>query len=891
MNAKKTLSRAFALSCVAVLNCALAALSVGAEEYTLKSSLSGSDFDWSSGDSYVGDVAPSKGDYVTIPEDMDAKLSSSSPSWDFVTNTIARIRPITPTSRLVVDVPENEVAEFPCEVTIAAKRSSEYYGKGNLTKIGLGELKLSATADPESYFSIMIVSNGTLTLLENAASGDKYYFDELHVCSNALLNAVNNGGHTVCRMFFGEGTIHGSHNGRFQTIFSQTDKSVFHGMFTGFTNSFLYVASPVELWGTNSTATGVIKAYGAERNTIETGAALGMVSFAKEGDVCGTIGRRKLVQLGDSEDNQGGGIRYLGSGGTVNDFTFNVRGEGVGSFVFLDAGQNGGLLVTNCTCETGTKAAAMHREFILTGTGSHTNRFHCWLRERAKDDKWCPIHLVKRGTCTWRLHQHKKTETALTGGVSVENGTLQYDTIADAGQFCSLGFATNLYEAYTGALDPSRKVDWAIALGTAAGTQGTIEYTGKNDVYSTNRIIALKGDGRILHNKDTLFRFSGIKSSGDNAKTLTLDGEGSNRNQIMNLSDADGGAISITKSGSGLWELLPSVSFSGDLTVEGGCLNLVAPTYSWFRFVLRQSYTDAENAPNKKFKLREMAFFDADGVSQSIGLQFGDNWRNLPPGQFAYAKDGNNYSSENLNSLFDDSDSEGSATLGTAPVVEDESTWMPLIFRMPAGANGINSFDFAYDVSANGTTRGLQPGSFYVEGSVDGFEWTRLFETNNVVSPGSGYWLSKPKFYSAGSLTLAITDEAKRRQGFIFEQPENAARISLQGSVCVKHGATLNSCGGRQGISSFKIDMTTGGGTLNGFDFAQSGTISLVNVPEDMEYGMNASFNPVNCIGMDNLSDWTLLVNGEETVRHKVRVSADGNVRVTKIAAMRVIIR
>jgi hypothetical protein len=860
-------------------------------DFTLKSELDGMDFDWSSGESYIGGVAPSQGDYVTIPENMDAKLSSASESWTFVTNRIARIRPLTPTSRFVVDVPENAVAELPCEVTIAAKRSSEYYGKGNLTKVGLGELKLCSAADPEAYLSIMVVSNGTLTLLENATSGTKYYFDELHVCSNALLNAVNNGGHTVCRKFFGEGTIHGSHNGRFQTVSSQTEKSVFHGMFTGFTNSFLYVASPVELWGTNSTATGVIKAYGAERNTIETGAALGMVSFAKEGDVCGTIGRRRLVQLGDSEDNQGGGIRYLGAGGMVDDFTFNVRGEGLGSFVFLDAGLNGGLTVTNCTCETGTKGAAMHREFILTGSGAHTNNFHCWLRERAKDDKWCPFHLVKRGSCTWRLHQHRRTDTALTGGVSVENGTLQYDTIADAGTFCSLGFATNLYDAYTGPSDVSKKVDWAIALGTASGTQGTIEYTGSEEVYSTNRIIALKGDGRILHNKDTLFRFSGIKSSGDNAKTLTLDGEGSNRNQIMNLSDADGGAISITKRGSGLWELMPSVSFRGDLTVDDGCLNLVAPTYTWFRFVHQQSYTD-EAYPdlNKKFKLREMAFFDANGVSQSIGLQFAGDWLDLRPGQFAYAKNGDNYTSENFNSLFADDEAPGSANLKKAPSIEDESTWMPLMFRIPAGANAINSFDFAYDVSSGGNTRSQQPAFFYMEGSVDGFEWTRLFETNNVVSPGSGYWLSKPKKYNAGDLTSAITDDSKRRHGFTFDQPADAARISLHGAVCVKHGATLNSCGGRLTVSSFKLDMTAGGGTITGFDFTESGTISLVNIPNTAGNSKVASFNPVNCTGVDNLTDWTLLVNGNATSKHTVNVSADGTVRLTT-PAMRIIIR
>ena len=862
-------------------------------DFTLKSELDGMDFDWSSGESYIGGVAPSQGDYVTIPENMDAKLSSASESWTFVTNRIARIRPLTPTSRFVVDVPENAVAELPCEVTIAAQNASAYRDKGNLTKVGPGELKLTASGQ-YSYFSTMVVSNGTLTLFENGVldskgtSPLKYYFDELRVCSNALLNAVGGDGSTNCRKFSGEGRIHGPENATIQTILSQTVKSVFRGCFTGFTNAFLKIASPVELWGTNTTATGTVRVYGAERDTVETGAALGVEHFAKAGVYRGSLGTKRIVQLGD---NNGGGIRYLGYGGTADDFTFNVRGERSGTFVFLDAGARGGLNVTNSACETGTKSAAMHREFILTGTGAHTNTFHCWLRERAKDDKWCPIHLVKRGSCTWRIHEYsKRWEDALTGGVSVEDGTLQYDTIANAGNFCALGYATNLYKAFTGEISASNKVDWAISLGTSAGTEGTIEYTGKSDVSVTDRIIALKGDGRILHNNGMMFRYSGIVSDGDNAKTLTLDGAGAGVKQIRNLSDADSGAISIAKKGSGAWELLPDVSFRGDLSVEEGTLHLVSSAYTWFRFVFQENYTDEANPKlSKSFKLREMAFFDAEGVSQSIGLQFADNWRELLPGQFCFAKDGDNYSSQSLNGLFGDDYAVGSISLKKASSLDDESTWMPLVFRMPVGANAINSFDVAYDSTSGGNSRNQQPAFFYVEGSVDGNGWTRLFETNNVVSPGSGYWLSNKKGYSAGDLAKARTDESKRRHGFVFERPAIAG-IELNGAVSVKHGATLNSYGGRLEISSFKIDMTSGGGTLNGFDFAESGTISLVNIPDAAGNCKVASFNPVNCTGVENLSKWTLYVNGNATSRHTANVSADGTVRLTT-PAMRVIIR
>jgi hypothetical protein len=168
--------------------------------------------------------------------------------------------------------------------------------------------------------------------------------------------------------------------------------------------------------------------------------------------------------------------------------------------------------------------------------------------------------------------------------------------------------------------------------------------------------------------------------------------------------------------------------------------------------------------------------------------------------------------------------------------------------------------------------------------------WVEVFSTNNVVSPGSGFWLSDKERYFGGDLNAAIDNESKRRSGFIFEQPDDDRKIQLNGFVSVKNGATLNSYGGKLEISSFKIDMTSGGGTVNGFDFTETGTLSIVNLPEDAGNGSVASFIPVNCTGVENISNWAVMVNGEESSKHSVKVSSNGEIRVTK-PAMRVIIR
>ena len=85
--------------------------------------------------------------------------------------------------------------------------------------------------------------------------------------------------------------------------------------------------------------------------------------------------------------------------------------------------------------------------------------------------------------------------------------------------------------------------------------------------------------------------------------------------------------------------------------------------------------------------------------------------------------------------------------------------------------------------------------------------------------------------------------------------------------------------------------MASGGGTVEGFAFAETGILYLTGV--DTGSGVSQwenSFNPVNCTGVTNLSGWTLYVNGSETSKHSVSVTADGKVRLFGLG-LRVIIR
>ena len=223
-------------------------------DYMLKATLSGIDFNWASDDSYEGGAAPSSaGAYVCIPNGMVAKLSAADEtSWTFVTGKVARIRPMGMTSKLVVYVATaNSPATLMSEVTYTAENVASNYDRGGMEKTGDGELKLGASGSKYSYFTTITVSEGTLSLLDGDTA-DKYYVDTVYVATNATLNLIGTTTSaksiTVCRKFFGEGTIN-CRNGAFQT-YDNSLRSEFAGRFTGTSSRMLTACSPIVLSGT-----------------------------------------------------------------------------------------------------------------------------------------------------------------------------------------------------------------------------------------------------------------------------------------------------------------------------------------------------------------------------------------------------------------------------------------------------------------------------------------------------------------------------------------------------------------------------------------------------------------------------------------------------------------
>ena len=869
----------------ALLLGSLTALVASAAEYTLKKSVHDESFDWREGSNYEGGVAPSAGDYVIIPKDVNAKVADGDAWWDFV-SALGRIRPTTATSFLTVSIPAGVTNSLACDITNTRQNGSDSYDKGGLVKVGEGALRL--TMSDYGNFTAITVSEGILIF--EGEGVNKCSIDSLTVDAGAVVD-ISSSKTLVTRKFFGSGEITSSNKGTLQTFSNGTVTSDFSGKLSG--NLKLTSCSVILLRGEESTNTGSIYILGESNVDMRSTARMGVTKLGLKKQV-GSIGSGSEITFGQ-QNSFSGGLQYLGNGETSDRILILMSAKN-NSFSYIDGGAFGGLNLTG-EIQIHDRSSQNHR-FGLFGSNANDCIFGTKMIDGEDANKnHLSYHIVKRGSGTWKLAP--KDGSTWAGALSVEEGTIKYDTLAEAGAFCALGYATNLFELYTGAFDENRRVNWAMSLGAADGKEGTMEYTGDKSVLCTTRPIVLKGDGRILHNAETRFAFRGITSEGTNSKTLTLDGSGIGENIISGLDDSGAGAISVKKKGSGKWILSPNNSIRGNIEVQAGTLCVMAPpsSYEWFRFTDMQVCTNRvgyePTKPSSTFFMREMAFFDEDGISQSVGLQCVEDWRNVQSGQFAYAKDPMRGSISNWNKLFDDAgNSYVSVDVGTAPNREDESSWFSLVFRMPENSNPVKTFDLVWNTSSSGAGALNHPADFKMEGSVDGLHWVEIFSTNNVVSPGSGKWLYDMGNYPSNSLNAAIEDESKRRHGFQIIQPsfENSLMDQV-GVVSVASGGTLKSIGGSQSIKKFSLDMASDGGTVEGFAFAETGALYLAGV--DTGSGVSQwekSFYPVNCTGVTNLSGWTLYVNGSETSKHSVSVTADGKVRLFGLG-LRVIIR
>ena len=588
---------------------------------------------------------------------------------------------------------------------------------------------------------------------------------------------------------------------------------------------------------------------------------------------------------------------------------------------FFDAGAHGGLEIKG-DISVSKYQGGMER-LVLTGSNtvpcSITGQLLAGDQQQSNGGATGGFFFIKRGIGTWRFADFvsgntlnvEKRDNRTT--MTIEEGTLQFDSLLETNKYCSLGVGTRLQEPYYGPFDASHNVDYFFRLGrtSANGTIPVLELSGLGSadwgVNVGTRKVALAGSGRISNASNNRFRLAGVSAlaGGDeDTKYLYLGGTRDGGDEILDLTDG-AGKLGVVKDGSGTWTLGGDVNFTGLLDVREG--TLVVKRYSsrntWFRFtateMLQNSdyYYDtwaaacpsdaAKAAKGKGIAVSgfELGVFDAQGNLISQGITNCLKACNVDAGGAGYDRQvvgglgslvyNGGYTDRSLDKMFDGDINTGWQTYWQTDwndkvylVQSNEKSWTPIVFRLPDGAAEAASWDL-------GRWSGLQTPASYreitagiFEASPDGIHWSTV--TNATVIPLKD---SDDRKYWASDFSKTV----KPHTGWPVQGDSGRTWTVMPNTpVRVASGATLradisaNEAAGAPVLSDITI-TSAGGGTIDGFAFAANGTLNVENMPDE-QGAVNIPFAFTNATDLANVANWSVQANGE--VKRNKRLSA-----------------
>jgi hypothetical protein len=579
----------------------------------------------------------------------------------------------------------------------------------------------------------------------------------------------------------------------------------------------------------------------------------------------------------------GGTILYTGTGETTSKLFqyFSKNGAKYGYQVF-DAGAHGNITFTG---EWRDGSSGYAECLVLTGS----NASPCTVSGPWNNTPPDSTYVIKRGTGKWIFADHSDRKNA--GVIAVEEGTLGFTSIAETNKVCSLGLANALHSAYVGAYNANKKADYAYVLGTPT-TRGTMEYMGAAYVDVSTRTFLLGGEGEISlgeASQGTVFSISGARASNDKA-VLVLSGRKSTHGVFRRASDGDG-VLGITKEGEGEWTLVDADDISGEVNVKEGTLivagdNSGTNDWEYFRFQVNQTLATRIGENDMNISFAGLRFYDAEGnvLTSSKNMAFvpgeayGDSGEDryfiqedaLGYGEYGWTSGAmyyRNYGTRDIDLMFDLNTSAARicVALRTPQGYLSARDAKPVIsMRLPKNIKRPVAFDVY--ASQNGTyKRAISDWTLYA--SRDGKVWYEVaaYGYDAQTMPGKDCWYSDKS---------ADKDAVRPGAGYAIMTFTNKP-LSKVSSVRVGSGATLKAAG-EVSLSLLTLDVSdAGNGTVDGFDFAVAGTLSLRS-EAGLEDGVRIPVTFANCSGLANMEGWDVKLNGKDLTGYSVKVAETG---------------
>ena len=861
-----------------------------ADDYELKLELSGSDsIDWSDAASYTGSHShgPSSDDAVYIPAGMTVKVTAGTDSW----TSLNELNRVIPRDKAVLEV--NVPASYDGAAELKASISGFGIGGvdqiGKLIKKGSGVLEFSSYGKVKNgksiddYYVNIDVKEGCLRLYgKGQNSKEPFFHGAVDVAENAMLK-ICNVGYTYVAELNGAGRVTLDNTEAQRIYLNGTGPSSYSGFMDGNIRVDI-TKGRHDIIGAENTFDGSICLSGS--------AVCGYTKMGMD-NKSGSVGKGNFNFSGTS------GIVYLGTEDDISDKPLWLSQN-----AFIDSGEHGGLTFLgkmSYSGETGMR--------ILTLRGSNADN-PCIIAgtfplKSAEDGT--VMYIKKAGTGTWRFAGGDKNRSSL-GVIDVQEGTLQFESIAEKGVLCSLGYSTNLYNGVT-TFESAKKVNYAFVLGSE-NALGTMEYTGIASARCSTRPMAIRTNGRFISDSAP-YCLENVYALGSGERTLTLAGSANHENAATGISDGtDGGRLSVEKEGAGTWKLLRPTTFTGPVIARGGVLrvdNSQDRKYRWFRMCFTENGygssrydttlscgTNANgvvrtpsNTEKCTIQLLELALYDSEGNNLLKGFTSGEPsaisqydyngyYVCQEPSTVVLESRGEYWFNTANGQLYNLFDGKSSKTVGyttsssTGITVDNPDSWMKLVVRLPDDAPEAVRVDFMSGVSTNSTMasyNGRIVTAFRLDGSVDGSNWDLgIAQDDALVAPASsGKWHSDPN----GDTVYG------KRPGKGFEITKATPDSSFSHSfTCIgaSNGGVIDIVGNPYTVSGLVVDASASAGAISNVVFAAEGTVYIENVVDMNADSISLPGDYSHLDGVENLSKWEFSVGGESFINRILTV-------------------
>jgi len=860
--------------------------------------------------------------YIDYDENDAAKLASAN-----VFRNVKRIIPCGPRSVVRINVPQDQVLEVNC--AIVRDKTDGWWKGGKITKLGAGEVQLKAYGllknsknETFDYYVALNVVDGTLTLPQNEVVVDEHY-GAASVAEGAtlMLGRVNKSLHyNRFPTIAGAGTIKNDN----PAYLYVSEGSTFAGKIEG--RVIVNTRGYLRLTGTNSTyGSSTIAWYGHGKAAPEENyGAIGVQSFGMKG-YPSSLGTNQCVTSRDD----GAYFKYLGMGETT-DCTLEINHTDKNAdWVFLDAGETGGLNWTGNWLFDGegySTTKSYQHGLVLMGDGTSVNTMSGKVRHHPFNSQSAvyraTLNVRKQGTGTWRINENAgnvgSAQWGMRGVWEVQNGTLQFDSIADKGVQSALGSSDELFNnSFAVTQKVENAVDYAFVLGGGVGkTRGNLEYVGSASSTAAGRKFVVDGTGAFLNNGSSALTLSDFKvKSGSGDSTLVLGGANLLANSIDTVADGDNGKLGLVKEDAGTWKLGNDLSFTGPLVVKAGKLEVGEAIKYWqfYRWVVKDTFdysSDTTSAGrNRAVGLKMLGLFDANGNDRVQGLTDTGDLQATPPSNCNYASKEYSYVDDVLNleaghflvTGYDGKTKGLSLTTATeggnnmtsvfshptaghtvsvqsrspqaAPDYFTTNTWFAITMR-PVAGQPIVSWDYvneyynrSYQTISNCT----------LEASMDGKTWTQLAEKSQDAIPTSGTWASD-------NTTKYAADFTTHTGMAIASGPAGQTTLAFAGSsVSVAAGAELKF---NQAVTVPKIVVEpTGMGSLSGVTLADNGVIDISPAPAGASADIAVDFSKVTLP-----TNYSFTIGGKPSTA-EITLSADGRTLSVRRRGLKIIFK